>query len=265
MRTIVSMIVLLFGSPAFGQQPREINNSIGMKFVLIPAGTFTMGSPTNEVGRGIHETQHEVTISKPYFFGVYEVSQEQFEKVMAQNPSEFKGVKNPIENLSWVSAVVFCKELSELPEEKTSGRKYRLPTEAEWEYACRATSTTTYCFGDSVESLAEYAWFGQGRDGNTCPVGEKKPNAWGLHDTHGNVSEWCQDWHADYPSGAATDPQGPKEGSYRIYRGGSWSFDAGGLRSAHRIMFKPSVRFYSVGFRVALSPPAEQPEAASSK
>ena len=135
MRALILSIVLLIGSPALGQQLKAITNSIGMKLVLIHPGSFTMGSPMNEVGRRDNEMQHEVTISKSYYLGLYEVTQGQYENVMGSNPSRFKGSKNPVEMVSWDDAVSFCKKLSELPEEKAAGREYRLPTEAEWEYA----------------------------------------------------------------------------------------------------------------------------------
>ena len=252
MRALILSIVLLVVAPALGQQSKEITNSIGMKLVLIPAGTFTMGSPVGEVGRKDDETPHEVTISKSFYLGSHEVTQGEYDKVMGNNPSAFKGAKNPVEKVSWEDAVSFCKRLSELPEEKAAGRAYRLPTEAEWEYACRAGSTTSYCFGDTAELLGEFAWF---KESATHPVGEKKPNRWGLYDMHGNVFEWCQDWYGPYPSGAATDPKGPSGGSYRVYRGGSSYNDAGLCRSALRLRLYPSLRLmYGGGFRVALSP-----------
>jgi formylglycine-generating enzyme required for sulfatase activity len=230
-----------------------ITNSIGMKLVLIPAGTFTMGSPVGEKYRFPKEMPHEVTISKSYYLGVYEVTQHEYEKVMGNNPSKFKGATNPVEMVSWEEAVSFCKKLSELPEEKAAGRLYRLPTEAEWEYACRAGSTTSYSFGDTAEALGEYAWFGDFK-GTTHPVGEKKPNRWGLYDMHGNVFEWCQDWNAAYPPDASTDPQGPNGGSIRVLRGGCWDRDAARCRSAFRYSNDPSIHTGYYGFRLALSP-----------
>jgi formylglycine-generating enzyme required for sulfatase activity len=204
---------------------------------------------------------HEVTISKSYYLGAFEVTQEQYEKVMETNPSRFNGEKNPVEKVSWNDAVSFCKRLSAMQEEKTAGREYRLPTEAEWEYACRAASTTSFCFGDNSESLAEYAWFGAGPLGKTHPVGEKRPNRWGLYDMHGNVHEFCQDyWYANYSSEAAIDPKGPSDGASRVIRGGCWYQEANQCRSAFRTKKPPLDSDYYVGFRVAMSLPAKKPE-----
>ena len=240
---------------------REITNSIGMKLVLIPKGTFMMGSPDSEEGRQEIETQHEVTISKDYYLGVTEVTQGQYEKVMGTNPSYFQGNKiegsssnHPVEQVSWGDAVEFCKKLSDLPEEKAAGRVYRLPTEAEWEYACRAGSKTAYSFGESSKSMGDYAWFDGNSNEQTHPVGQKKANAWGLYDMHGNVWEWCSDCYGDYPKGAVSDPVGQREGLFRLNRGGSLLLDAAACRSAIRSWDYPSFRHDNFGFRVALSP-----------
>jgi formylglycine-generating enzyme required for sulfatase activity len=236
------------------QSPKEITNSVGMKLVLIPKGMYMMGFE-----EGGDKTKHEVTISKDYYLGVTEVTQGQYEKVMGTNPSYFQGDKikgsssnHPVEQVSWEDAIEFCKKISELPEEKKAGRVYRLPTEAEWEYACRAGSKTAYSFGESLESLGDYAWF-SGNSNQTNPVGEKKANAWGLYDMHGNVLEWCSDSFGDYPQWAFTDPVRRAMGSDRGFRGGSWSHNAAECRSAHRISnFSKILRNYG-GFRVALS------------
>jgi len=246
--------------PARAQAPKEITNSIGMKLVLIPKGTFMMGSPESEEGRKENETQHEVTISEDYYLGVYEVTQAQYEKVMGKNPSYFQGAKVgnenadlPVESVSWDDTVEFCKKLSDLPEEKKAGRLYRLPTEAEWEYARRAGSKTAYSFDDEEGLLPEYGWFKRNSSGRTHTVGILEPNAWGLYDMHGNVWEWCSDRYGEYPQGAVSDPSGPKEGSIRVVRGGSWNGGAADCRSAFRFGGAPSFRGYSLGFRVALS------------
>lgn len=236
-----------------------------MKLALIPAGTFTMGSPVGESERRVNESQHEVKISKSYFLGVYEVTQRDYELVMGKSPSYFKGAKNPVENVSWIDAVSFCKKLSEIPEEKSAGRVYRLPTEAEWEYACRATSTTSYSFGDTADDLGLHAWFRLIAEGKTHPVGKRMANGWGLYDMHGNVWEWCQDRYADYPIEESNDPQGAVEGTYRVFRGGSWANVARHCRSADRSWDDPTERGKDGGFRVALSPPANKPDSVSSK
>ena len=246
--------------PARAQAPKEITNSIGMKLVLIPKGTFMMGSPESEQGRNENENQHEVTISKDYYLGVYEVTQAQYEKVMGKNPSYFQGAKVgnenadlPVENVSWDDTVEFCKRLSDLPEEKKAGRLYRLPTEAEWEYACRAGSKTAYSFDDEEGLLPEYGWFKRNSSDRTHTVGLLEPNAWGLYDMHGNVWECCSDRYGDYPKGAVSDPSGPKEGSDRVSRGDSWYDVAASCRSALRFRIAPVVRYYFLGFRLALS------------
>ncbi len=236
-----------------------ITNSIGMKLVLIPKGTFTMGSPTDEVGRSEDETQHEVTISQNFYLGAYEVTQTQYQEVMGENPSLFKQPRNPVEQVSWEDAVEFCKRMSELPAEKAAGRVYRLPSEAEWEYACRAGSTTKYNFGDDNRHLGSFAWQRDNSKFKPHSVGQKQPNAWGLYDMHGNVWEWCADWYREYPSGAVSDPLGPLDGSGRVYRGGGWGNDANYCRTAGRSRGAPSFRFNAGGFRVALNPTSQVP------
>jgi formylglycine-generating enzyme required for sulfatase activity/serine/threonine protein kinase len=220
--------------------PRK--NTIGMAFKLLPGGTFTMGDG-NEA--------HQVTLTQPFELGVYEVTQEQYEAVMGTIPSKFKGLQNPVQTVSWNDAVEFCRKLSELPAEKKAGYVYRLPTEAEWEYACRAGTTTTYSFGDSDSELGEYAWYRDNSGNTTHPVGKKKPNAWGLYDMHGNVFEWCQDWYGNYPSGSVTDPTGAASGRGRVLRGGSFDFQTSLVRSAYRDYVLPGFRLYTVGFRPA--------------
>jgi formylglycine-generating enzyme required for sulfatase activity len=263
--TLTMVFTLSIGTVgmAMAQASKEITNSIGMKLVLIPKGTFQMGSPIEEAGADDDEEQHQVTISNDYYLGVTEVTQGQYEKVMGTNPSYFQkrvirksdSSMYPVEQVSWEDAVKFCKKLSDLPEEKAAGRVYRLPTEAEWEYACRAGSKTAYSFGEGSKSLGDYAWFDGNSNNQTHPVGEKKANAWGLYDMHGNVWEWCSDWYGEYPKGAVSDPVGPREGSYRVFRGGCWLNVAADCRSACRNGYDPSLRFGgNGGFRVALSP-----------
>jgi len=247
------------------EQPKEITNSIGMKLVLIPAGEFMMGSPEYDKDADADERpQHKVRITKPFYFGATEVTQEQYEKVMRKNPSWFsktdggadkvKGIDAssfPVEMVSWDDAAEFCKRLS-----TKEGQTYRLPTEAEWEYACRAGSTTRYCFGDDPKQLHEYAWFSDSRDGRPHPVGQKKPNRWGLYDMHGNVSEWCSDWYGQdyYAESPTDDPTGPVAGPTRVYRGGSWGSSASYCRAAYHNGDRPGARSPGLGFRVAAVP-----------
>jgi len=238
------------------QSPKEIINNNGMKLVLIPKGTFMMGSPESEEGHEEDEVRHEVTISQDYYLGVYEVTQAQYEKVMGRNPSYYQGAKVdnqnaelPVDSVSWDEAVEFCKKLSELPEEKKAGRVYRLPTEAEWEYACRATSEMVYSFDDERGLLPEYGWFDRNGSDRTHTVGLLEPNRWGLYDMHGNVWEWCSDWYGEYPAGAVIDPSGQKESG-----GGSWNNTAESCRSANRFRDGPLDRYRLLGFRVAMSP-----------
>ncbi|MBN1847182.1 MAG: SUMF1/EgtB/PvdO family nonheme iron enzyme, partial [Deltaproteobacteria bacterium] len=196
-------------------------NSLGMKFVYIFPGTFTMGSPANEKDRDDNELQHQVTLTKGFYMQTTEVTQGQWKDVMGNNPSYFKncGDDCPLESISWNDAQEFINRLNR----KEGAQKYRLPTEAEWEYACRAGSTTRFYFGDSESDLGEYAWYDGNSGGKTHPLAQKRPNAWGLYDMHGNVWEWCEDWYGEtiHP-GSVTDPIGASGGSYRVLRGGSW-------------------------------------------
>ena len=198
-----------------------------------------------------------MTLTQAFHLGQYEVTQEQYEKVMGTNPSNFKGGQNPVEQVSWNDAVEFCRKLSALPAEKKAGYVYRLPTEAEWEYACRAGTTTKYSFGDSESELGAYAWYAKNSGKNsgktTHPVGGKKSNPWELYGMHGNVCEWCQDWYGKYPSGSTTDPTGAASGSYRVNRGGSWSLTSGLCQSAYRHGYAPGRRYHFLGFRVLRS------------
>ena len=231
--------------------PTELLESaaaFGMEFKLIPAGTFTMGA-------GV--VAHDVTLTQPFKMGVHEVTQAQYEKVMSVNPSFIKGASNPVENVSWEDAVEFCRRLSGLPAEKAAGNLYRLPTEAEWEYACRAGTTTNSSFVDL--GFGDYAWFIENSGLKAHPVGSKKPNPWGIYDMHGNVWEWCQDWHDNYPSGAVIDPKGPVSGSTRVHRGGGWFSPSVYCGSAYRKRGLPAFRddYDGSGFRVCLSTPGK--------
>ena len=248
------------GAPAAEQPTRAeakvISNSIGMTLVGIPAGEFMMGSPDSaSYAHSNEKPQHRVRITKPFYLGAYEVTQGQYEKVMGKNPSFKKsGPDAPVEGVSWDDAQEFCRKLSELAGEKEAGRRYRLPTEAEWEYACRAGSAEKYCYGGDGSRLGDYAWYSNNSDGMTHQVGQKKPNAWGLYDIHGNVWEWCVDWYGSgyYAISPMDDPAGPATGSYRVGRGGGWGGDADDCRSAYRLGPEPGSRGNFLGFRVAV-------------
>jgi TonB family protein len=221
-------------------------NSVGIIFVLIQAGSFLAGSPVSESDRDNDELQHQVTISKPFYLGKFEVTQEQWQKVMGNNPSFFKNCpKCPVENVSWEDVQDFVKRLNLLGE-----GKYRLPTEAEWEYACRAKSTTKFNFGENESMIGNFAWFSENSQEKTHEVGTKQPNAWGLYDMHGNVWEWVEDWKGNYPSNAVTDPIGAVQGSDKIGRGGSWNFSTRYLRSANRFYYSPKNRYNYLGVRI---------------
>jgi formylglycine-generating enzyme len=235
--------------------PKSFTNSIGMKFVWIPPGSFMMGSPREEKGRSDDETQHKVTVSNGFYMGIHLVTQEQWKEVMGFNPSFFKGEKNlPVENVSWKD----CQEFIEKLRGKDS-KPYRLPTEAEWEYACRAGTTSPFHFGKTISTdQANYNGdftYGNGKRGlyrkKTTPVGSFPANAWGLHDMHGNVWQWCQDWHGEYPQNDVIDPQGPEIGGSRVMRGGAWSHDPQSCRSAYRSKGgMPDSRGGNSGFRL---------------
>jgi formylglycine-generating enzyme required for sulfatase activity/WD40 repeat protein/serine/threonine protein kinase len=239
-------------------RPPQITNSIGMKLARIPAGKFLMGSPENEPGRQPNEgPQREVTISRPFLIGVYEVTQAEYEKVTGTNPSKFNkanggGPDHPVEMASWDDVVAFCKKLSELPDEKKSGRVYRLPTEAEWEYACRAGTRTAYSFGDDASKLGEYAWYGGDLQGQTHAVGQKLPNPWGLYDMLGNLAEWSADWYSDdaYVSASSVDPQGPASGTLKTGRGMGLGHEPHLCRTATRGFITLTERRSHIGFRV---------------
>jgi formylglycine-generating enzyme required for sulfatase activity len=229
------------------EEKEDLGKGIKLDLILIPDGKFRMGSPSSEKGRSSIESQHEVIITKPFYIGKYEITQEQWESVMGSNPSiKTKGPKLPVTDVSWEDCQEFIKKLNE----KTDGG-YRLPTEAEWEYACRAGTTTAYSFGEAItQSEANYKDLTTGKPVVVKAVGAYKPNSFGLYDMHGNVWEWCEDWKADYPTGPAIDPKGPETGPGRVLRGGSF-YDVGTTaRSSSRDLNTPSLRFDKYGFRL---------------
>jgi formylglycine-generating enzyme required for sulfatase activity len=228
----------------------------GVPLELLPVapGTFLMGSPTDEPERFSDETQHSVRITKPYWLGKFPVTQAQWQAVMGSNPSFSEGAQCPVENVSWDDATAFCEKVTN--QERTAGRLpegyyYTLPTEAQWEYACRAGTTGAY---SGSGKLDEMGWYDGNSSSTTHDVGGKSPSAWGFYDMHGNVFEWCLDWGDIYPNGSVTDPAGPAAGSFRVLRGGSWNFSSGHCRSANRYNSDPGGRSSLYGFRVALAP-----------
>jgi formylglycine-generating enzyme required for sulfatase activity len=246
---------------------------LGIAMVLIPAGKFMMGFTEKELAdlkvelqeawkkefkkelgkeeldfvdwfMSFQGKQHEVTLTKPFYMGKYEVTQEQWFEIMGVNPSREKGAKLPVMDVSWEDCQEFIKKLNA----KTDGG-YRLPTESEWEYACRAGTMTAYSFGDKI--TPKDANYYDSKIGEPVAVGSYKPNAFGLYDMHGNVWEWCEDWHGDYPKGAVTDPKGPATGEYRVLRGGSFNFFESFARSSIRFNISPTFRYFLYGFRLA--------------
>lgn len=210
-----------------------------MELVWCPPGSFTMGSPKSEEGRGRDEQQHRVTLTQGFWMGKYEVTQRQWESVMRSNPSRVYGADNPVDGVSWDDCQLFVGRINASQKEKVA-----LPTEAQWEYACRAGTEGAY-----AGRIERMAWYGGNSTEGTHPVGEKDPNAWGLFDMHGNVIEWCSDWYGDY-EGDATDPAGPTVGEKRVTRGGAWCNKARFCRSSVRSWYMPSRGIPGLGFRI---------------
>jgi formylglycine-generating enzyme required for sulfatase activity len=258
------------------RRPRVITNSIEMKLALLPAGKFTMGSPATEADRNGNEgPQVEVEIAKDFYIGVHEVTQRDYARIMGNNPSgisfeggpqeRLKGVPHtgdfPVDSVTWDDAVEFCEKLSELIGERNAGRVYRLPTEAEWEYACRAGTTTAFAFGPAaggkdLNCNGELP-YGDAPAGpylkRTAKVGSYRPNAFGLYDMHGNVFEWCQDWFGPYGAGPLKSPAGPENGDQRVLRGGAWNSAAAQCRSASRNRGLAALSREYIGFRVVMT------------
>ncbi len=246
--TVCAALDLQLGEDAQG-------NPVSLGLVGIPAGSFLMGSAT---GASNEMPVHRVWISEPFYLGRYEITQAQWEAVMGDNPSYFKGPGHPVDSVPWDMCQEFIKRLGK----KAPGRKLSLPTEAQWEYACRAGTTTRFSFGDDVDQLSEFAWYG-GFDAIGHPVGEKKPNAWGLYDMHGNVWEWVSSQYVLYPNKVVFDPKGPSTANSGVVRGGSWINSSTYLRSACRSprLYKSTSEF-DVGIRLAMSAVSDTPVAA---
>ncbi|MHC6201881.1 formylglycine-generating enzyme family protein [Breznakiellaceae bacterium SP9] len=260
MRTIKKLLAVLLG--LFSMQVSLFAQTTSADMVRIQSGTFMRGSPSTEAGRYSNGAQHSVTIRKPFYMSKTEVTQKDYQALMGNNPSYFKGDNLPVESVTWYDAVAYCNARSRkeglTPAYTISGTGVswdrsangcRLPTEAEWEYACRAGTTTSYSSGSSVDNAG---WYWNNSGSETHPVGTKQANAWGLYDMHGNVYEWCWDWYGDYSSGNQTDPGGAASGSYRVLRGGCWDSNAQFLRSAVRSGAAPTGSGYGYyyGFRL---------------
>ncbi|MBY0228053.1 MAG: SUMF1/EgtB/PvdO family nonheme iron enzyme [Gemmataceae bacterium] len=260
----------------YKRPPRRIANSVGMEFAYVPPGRSLQGAPKEEKGNDGNERLRAVVLTRPCYLGIHEVTQKQYRRLMKDDPSAFsaKGKRAaevrgldtddfPVESVSWEDAVAFCEVLSRLPDERKAGRAYRLPTEAEWEHACRAGTRTAFAFGDRLSSRQANFDGGKPYDApkgpwlrRPCPVGSHKPNAWGLHDMHGNVREWTLDrYERDLPPGPLVDPTGPETGRQRVVRGGAWSFGGDDQRSARRRPGPPGHKSENLGFRVLLVAP----------
>ena len=257
--------IIVFGSIFFSISAfsfeKKYTDTLGMEFVLIPSGTFTMGSPPNEPYRGTSEVQHQVTISKPFYMQTTEVTVKQWYSIMGRRMTEFQESSDniPVTRVSWFDCMKFIKKLN-----KAGQGKYRLPTEAEWEFAARAGTTTAYSWGDTID--CKKAMYGNNslkynvcqryiksiglRIDQPAPVKTYSPNPWGLYDMHGNVWEWCMDWFGDYEKNPVTDPKGPVSGTARVRRGGSWFKFSYSCRSANRSFGHPATRYRTTGFRL---------------
>ncbi|RJP83003.1 MAG: formylglycine-generating enzyme family protein [Desulfobacteraceae bacterium] len=257
---IIFLIILTTGAKSLQAEtlPQQLTNRYGMTFVLIPPGSFMMGSPAEEYQRAENEKQHKVTLTKGFYLQTTEVTQEQWKKIMGYDPSKFNGCPNcPVESISWNESRAFIQKLNKMER----ANPYRLPTEAEWEYACRADTTSPFYVGkylstDQANYNGNHPIPGSPRGINrnrTIPVGSFPANPFGLYDMHGNVYEWCQDWYGEYPAGPVIDPIGPPSGYSRISRGGGMSSYARRCRSANRTKHLPDYVNFYIGLRLARS------------
>ena len=256
--------------PAHAAEPLhlDLGGGVSLELTWIQPGDFLMG--TNEQASD-EWPQHRVHLADGFWMGRYEVTQAQWQQVMGENPSEFQGPTHPVERVSWEDCHGFLKQLNhQAAAQLPAGLSARLPTEAEWVYACRAGTQTAYWFGDDPAALSKYGNYADAsetvelswrdlqhddRFSGTAPAGSFPPNPWGLHDMHGNVWEWCADWYGPYPTNEVTNPVGPKNGRRRIIRGGGWGVTAEDCRSANRYRFKPEVNGGNVGLRIVVAPP----------
>lgn len=228
----------------------RLTNELDMEFVHIPPGTFMMGSPEEELGRVDNEILHQVRLTKGFFMQTTPVTQKQWNLLVKKNPSKFRddGDDCPAERVSWHDVQKFIGKMNQ----RKNAKKYRLPTEAEWEYACRAGTDTAYYFGNDADELERYAWYNENSENRTHPVRQLEPNEWGLYDMHGNVWEWCLDLYGKYSSDSVTDPGGSSSGRGRVIRGGSWYFGANYCRSALRGGSNPDNGKSNLGFRLLM-------------
>ncbi|MBF0225985.1 MAG: formylglycine-generating enzyme family protein [Desulfobacterales bacterium] len=217
-----------------------------LPMIFIPNGEFIMG---NNDGNDDEFPAHPVHIMRSFYMSAWPITQEQWEIIMGQNPSRFVGEKHPVENISWEEANLFIDKLNKM----LTVDGFRLPTEAEWEYSCRAGSKASYCFGNDINLLKDYAWYYDNSNGHPQTVGQLKPNAWGVHDMHGNVWEWCDDWYGEYPSDLMIDPNGPLTGTNKVSRGGSWLNYARSCQAGYRSYYSPQNRGNGIGFRIVRS------------
>jgi len=211
--------------------------------ILVKAGTFL-------------RIKYPVTLTRDFWLGKYEVTQGEYVAIAGKNPSHFQGDTNrPVEKLTCLDAVAYCRDLTQRERQAghlPPGYEYRLPSEAEWEYACQAGTTNLFSFGDDVKEAGQYAWTMENSEGTTHPVGQKLPNPWGFYDMHGNVWEWCSDWFAPYPAMALTDPSGATSSKFKVFRGGGWNQAIEFARCRNRFMMSPTNGIHFVGFRIAL-------------
>ena len=249
---VLALLATLFQFSCDREKGQGTSSSPATKTELTPLTNMVWIKPGTFV-----RAKHLVTLTRDYWLGKYEVTQGEYSGLTGRNPSHFKEDPNcPVEKVSFYDAMAYCAVLTE--RERQSGRlpigyEYRLPLEAEWEYACRAGTTNLFSFGDSTAEASQYAWTAENSDGKPHPIGQKRPNPWGLHDMHGNVWEWCLDWFEPFPNADLQDPAGPPIGKFKVFHGGGWNNDIEYARSANRFMMSPTNGIHFVGFRVALS------------